>query len=97
MHASADFSLHGLSPLAAALEGRHVEGLFRDWVARVNGVHFDERVSWIQISRDDDDSASVVLRCSDRATVEQAAAVLGHWQPTTAFSLRVLNVMSVVS
>jgi hypothetical protein len=62
VHASADFSLVGLSPLAAALEGRHVEGRSRDWVARVDGVHLDERVSWIQISRDDDESASVVLR-----------------------------------
>ena len=96
MHAVADFSQTGLGPLAAALEGRHVEGLFRHWVARVHGVHLDERAWWIQISREGDDSASVVLRCSHRATVEQATAVLGHWQPTTALSLLVLNVMSVV-
>lgn len=72
-----------------------MEGRLRDWVARVNGVHADERVWWIQISRDDDDSASVVLRCSPRVTVEQAAAALGHWHPTTTLSLLVLNVMSV--
>ena len=95
MHGAADFSPMGLNPLAAALEGRHVEGLFRAWVARVHGVHLDERAWWIQISREDDDSACVVLRCSHRATVEQAAAVLGHWQPTTTLSLLVLNVMSI--
>jgi len=95
VHAVADFSQTGLGPLAAALEGRHVEGLFRHWVARVHGVHLDERSWWIQISREDDDSASVVLRCSHRATVEQATAVLGHWQPTTTLSLLVLNVMSI--
>lgn len=95
MHATADFSKTGLGPLAAALEGRHVEGRFRHWVARVHGVHLDERAWWIQISREGDDSASVVLRCSHRATVEQAAAVLGHWQPTTTLSLLVLNVMSI--
>ena len=95
MHAAADFSKTGLGPLAAALEGRHVEGRFRHWVARVHGVHLDERAWWIQISREGDDSASVVLRCSHRTTVEQAAAVLGHWQPTTTLSLRVLNVMSI--
>jgi hypothetical protein len=72
-----------------------VEGRFRNWVARVHGVHLDERAWWIQISREDDDTACVVLRCSHRATADQAAAVLGHWQPTTAFSLLVLNVMSV--
>ena len=95
MHGAADFSLSGLNPLAAALEGRQVVGRFRDWVARVHGVHLDERAWWIQISREDDDSACVVLRCSHRATVEQAAAALGHWQPTTTLSLLVLNVMSV--
>ena len=26
---------------------------------------------------------------------DQAAAALGHWQPSTSFSLLVLNVMSV--
>jgi hypothetical protein len=84
----------GLGPLAAALEGRQVEGC-RRWVARVHGVHLDERAWWIQISREGDESACVVLRCSHRATVEQATAVLGHWQPTTTLSLLVLNVMSV--
>jgi hypothetical protein len=95
VHAPADFSLSGLGPLAAALEGRQVEGRFRQWVARVHGVHLDDRSWWIQIGREDDESASVVLRCSHRATADQAAAVLGHWQPTTSLSLLVLNVMSV--
>jgi hypothetical protein len=84
----------GLGPLAAALEGRRVDG-GSHWVARVNGVHLDERAWWIQVSRDGDESACVVLRCSHRATVEQAAAVLGHWQPSTTLSLLVLNVMSI--
>ena len=94
MHAAADFSPRDLGPLAAALEGRQVTGRLK-WVARVHGVHLDERAWWIQVSRDGDDTASVVLRCSHRATVEQAAAVLGHWQPTTTLSLLVLNVMAV--
>jgi hypothetical protein len=94
VHAAADFSSTSLGPLATALEGRRVQG-HRQWVARVHGVHLDERAWWIQISREGDESACVVLRCSHRATVEQAAAVLGHWQPTTTLSLLVLNVMSV--
>ena len=94
MHAAADFSRTGIGTLAAALEGRQVDGR-SNWVARVHGVHLDERAWWIQVSREGDESASVVLRCSHRATVEQAAAVLGHWQPTTALSLLVLNVMSI--
>jgi hypothetical protein len=95
VHVRADFSPHGLGPLAAALEGRQVGGV-RDWVARVHGVHLDDRAWWIQISQEGDESASVVLRCSHRTTADQAAAVLGHWQPTTSLSLLVLNVMSVV-
>ena len=94
VHAAADFSPTGLGPLAAALEGRPVDGRSR-WVARVHGVHLDDRSWWIQVAREGDDSACVVLRCSHRATVEQAAAVLGHWQPTTTLSLLVLNVMSI--
>jgi len=95
VHAAADFFQTGLGPLAAALEGRRVHGRRSRWVARVHGVYLDERAWWIQVSRDGDESASVVLRCSHRATVEQAAAVLGHWQPTTTLSLLVLNVMSI--
>ena len=83
------------SDLSASLEGRQVDGRFRQWVARVHGVHLDDRSWWIQIFLEGDESASVVLRCSHRATADQAAAVLGHWQPTTSFSLLVLNVMSV--
>lgn len=95
VHAPADFSQTGLGPLAAALEGRWVDGRLRKWVARVHGVHLDDRAWWIQVARDGDESACVVLRCSHRATVEQAAAVLGHWHPTKTLSLLVLNVMSV--
>ena len=95
MHAAADFSPRDPGPLAAALEGRQVTGRL-EWVARVDGVHLDDRAWWIQVSREGDDTASVVLRCSHLATVEQAAAALGHWQPTTSLSLLVLNVMAAV-
>ena len=95
MHVSADLSQTGIGPLAAGLEGRKVGGRFRRWVARVHGVHLDERAWWIQVSREGDESVCVVLRCSHRVTVEQAAAALGHWRPTKTSSLLVLNVMSV--
>ena len=95
VHASADLSQTGIGPLAAGLEGRQVDGRFRRWVARVHGVHLDERTWWIQVSREGDESACVVLRCSPRATVEQAAAALKHWRPKRTLSLLVLNVMSV--
>lgn len=92
---SADFSSAELGPLATALEGRQVDGGFLNWVARVHGVHVDERASWIQVAKDGDDSACVVLRCSHRATADQAAAVLRQWKPDTTLSLLVLNVMAI--
>ena len=95
VHVPADFSKTNLGPLASGLEGRQVNGRFRRWVARVHGVHLDERSWWIQVSREGDESACVVLRCSHRATVEQAAAALRCWRPTKTLSLLVLNVMSV--
>jgi hypothetical protein len=95
VHAAADFSPTGLGLLATALEGRQVNGRFRRWVARVQGVHLDDRSCWIQVAREGDDTACVVLRCSHRATVEQAAAALGHWRPAKTLTLLVLNVMSV--
>ncbi len=80
-------------PLVTALEGREVQGDLRSWVARVQGVHGDGRSWWIQVARADDETASVVLRCSRFATVEHVTAVLRRWQPTPAFSLLVMNVM----
>jgi hypothetical protein len=78
-----------------ALEGRQVVGRRRRWVARVHGVHQDERTWWIQVAREGDATACVVLRCSHRATVEHVAAALRHWQPNKTLSLHVLNVMAV--
>jgi hypothetical protein len=79
--------------LVAELEGRLFEADSNSWVARICGVYNDERTWWIQVANADDDTASVVLRCSRFATVEHAAAVLRRWRPTPAFSLRVMNVM----
>jgi hypothetical protein len=95
VHASADFSPTELGPLATALEGRQVDGGFRRWVARVHGVHQDDRAWWIQVAEEGDEAACVVLRCSHRATADQAAAVLRQWQPSRTLSLLVLNVMAV--
>lgn len=95
MYESADFLESGPDQLAEALEGRQVGARARQWVARVYGVHRDERSCWIQVAKEDDDTACVVLRCSPRATVEQATAALGRWQPSTTLTLLVLNVMSV--
>jgi hypothetical protein len=93
MYGAADQMEFGGHQLIAALEGRMVEGDPKPWTARIHGLYGDERSWWIQVARADDDTASVVLRCSRFATAEHATAVLRRWQPTPALSLLVMNVM----
>ena len=90
----ADFCAIGSDPMAAALEGRSFRGLTQDWIARVHSVYRDERSCWIQLFKDGDATASVLVRCSLRATPEHISAVLTGWVPTPALSLIVLRVMA---
>ena len=80
--------------MAAALEGRSFRGLTQDWIARVHSVYRDERACWIQLFKDGDATASVLLRCSPLATPDHIRAVLSGWVPAPALSLIVLRVMS---
>ena len=90
----ADFCAIGSDPMAAALEGRSFRGLTQDWIARVHSVYRDERACWIQLFKDGDASASVLVRCSLRATPDHISAVLAGWVPKPALSLIVLRVMA---
>ena len=92
--ADADFCAIGSDPIAAALEGRPFHGLTHDWIARVHSVYRDERTCWIQLFKDGDATASVLVRCSLFATPDHIGAVLSGWAPAPAFALNVLNVMS---
>ena len=63
-------------------------------MARVHSVYRDERACWIQLFKDGDESASVLVRCSlsrDAPTHQRRAGRLGA--QATPFPL-VLNVMS---
>jgi hypothetical protein len=91
---NADFCGIQADPIAVALEGRSFRGITQSWIARVHSVYRDERACWIQLFRDGDASASVLLRCSLRATPEHIAAVLAGWVPAPRFSLTVLRVMA---
>ena len=90
----ADFCGIKSDPMAAALEGRSFRGLTQDWIARVHSVYRDERACWIQLFKDGDASASVLVRCSLRATPDHISAVLTGWVPKPALSLIVLRVMA---
>jgi hypothetical protein len=94
--ADADFCGIGADPIAAALDGRSFRGLTQDWIARVHGVYRDERGCWIQLFKDGDATASILLRCSPFATPDHVTAVLAGWVPKPALSLIVLRVMAAV-
>ena len=65
--------------MAAALEGRSFRGLTQDWIARVHSVYRDERACWIQLFKDGDATASVLLRCSHcwRRPITSARSLTG--------------------
>jgi hypothetical protein len=80
--------------MAAALEGRSFRGLTQDWIARVHSVYRDERACWIQLFKEGDATASVLVRCSLLATPDHIGEVLTGWVPKPALSLIVLRVMA---
>jgi len=48
------------------------------------------------VSKDDDATASVLLRCSKHATPAHISATLARWPARPTLSLRVLTVLSAV-
>jgi hypothetical protein len=94
--ARADFSALAADPIASAIDGRRFLGSTKAWIARVHSVYRDERSCWVQVSKDDDATASILLRCSARARPADIRATLARWTAGPTLSLRVLRVMSAV-
>ena len=92
----ADFSALAADPIASAIDGRRFLGSPRNWIAHVHSVYRDERSCWVQVSKDDDATASILLRCSKSATPAHITATLARWPARPTLSLRVLRVMSAV-
>lgn len=91
-----DFSALRADPIASAIDGRRFLGSTHNWIARVHSVYRDERSCWVQVSKDDDDTASILLRCSKSVTAAHIRATLARWPARPTLSLRVLRVMSAV-
>ena len=91
-----DFSGLQADPIASAIDGRRFLGSTQNWIARVHSVYRDERSCWVQVSKDDDATASVLLRCSKHATPTHIGAILSRWHARPTLSLRALRVMSAV-
>ena len=94
--ASVDFSALAADPIASAIDGRRFLGSPRNWIARVHSVYRDERSCWVQVSKDDDAAASILLCCSKSATPAHITATLARWRARPTLSLRVLRVISAV-
>lgn len=93
--AAADFCAIACDPLASALDGQSVGGDTQAWTARVHSVYREDGSCWIQVSKDGDVAASVVVRCSRFATAAHVRAALAGWVPARARSLNVLRAMAV--
>jgi hypothetical protein len=93
--ATADFCAIAGDPLALALDGQSFLGVAQPWTARVHGVYRDDGSCWIQVSKDGDAAASVLVRCSRFATAAHVRAALAGWVPAPARSLNVLPAMAV--
>jgi hypothetical protein len=59
-----------------ALDYRRIKTGPRCWIARVMGIHRDDREIWIQIARGNNPEKSVVLHLSGWTTVDQAIAAM---------------------
>ena len=93
---SEDFSSLAADPIASAIDGCRFLGSPRNWIARVHSVYRDERSCWVQVAKDDDATASILLRCSKSATPAHIMATLAGWRARPTLSLRVLRVMSAM-
>ena len=55
--------------LFATLDGVRVSNALGEWSSRIQGIYADGPYVWVQLSHDDEESQSVVLRLPRRTTV----------------------------
>ena len=55
--------------LFATLDGVRVSNALGEWSSRIQGIYADGPYVWVQLSHDDKESQSVVLRLPRRTTV----------------------------
>jgi hypothetical protein len=62
--ATADFCAIAGDPLARAVDGQSFRVATQAWTARVHSVYREDGSCWIQVFKDGDAAASVLVRCS---------------------------------
>jgi hypothetical protein len=62
-------ALSEVDRLFATLDGVRVSTALGEWSSRIQGIHADGPYVWVQLSHDDQDAQSVVLRLPRQTTV----------------------------
>jgi hypothetical protein len=62
-------ALSEVDRLFATLDGVRVSTALGEWSSRIQGIHADGPYLWVQLSHDDQDAQSVVLRLPRDTTV----------------------------
>jgi hypothetical protein len=77
--------------LFATLDGVRVSTGLGQWSSRIQGIHADGPFVWVQLSHDDQDAQSVVLRLPRHTTVDDIIRALEavRFDDETALVVRV--------
>jgi hypothetical protein len=62
-------ALSEVDRLFVTLDGVRVSSGLGEWSSRIQGIHADGPYVWVQLSHDDQDDQSVVLRLPRRTTI----------------------------
>jgi hypothetical protein len=73
---SAESPLSEVDRLFATLDGVRVSSELGEWSSRIQGIYEDGPYLWVQMSHDDEDAQSVVLRLPRDTTVADLARAL---------------------
>jgi 2,4-dienoyl-CoA reductase-like NADH-dependent reductase (Old Yellow Enzyme family) len=63
--------------LFATMDGVRVSSELGEWSSRIQGIHADGPYVWVQLSHDDQDTQSVVLRLPRQTTVAEIIRAFG--------------------
>jgi hypothetical protein len=84
-------ALSDVDRLFATLDGVRVSTGLGHWSSRIQGIHADGPYVWVQLSHDDQDAQSVVLRLPRHTTVDDIIRALEavRFDDETALVVRV--------
>jgi hypothetical protein len=76
-HPAVDVSgLSEVDRLFSALDGVRISSELGEWSSRIQGIHADGPYVWVQLSHDDDETQSVILRLPRHTTAGEIVRAL---------------------